>query len=383
VKNFRKCLGGMLVFLCLLGSCSIGAKGLEESTLQEEEDIEEKTKDPNKKNPNKKDDSEDEKKKDDSKEDETGDSEDTSEENPLPAAFINSKTLPENEIVFKFSDPVSFVSLSFDSASDLGYNVIEEEGSEIKIKLTGNPDPGLLVKADLQVTDEHDNIIIKQVTFRTKNNRVPDLQINELRTEYSKPKVEFIEFKIHKSGNMGALRVFVVGNNQNPLVYEFEPVEVGKGDYVALHLRNPEESCRDEYGANLNESGGTDSSPTARDFWVPGLNKLLHKTDAIYVLDQDNKVLDAVMIAENPSSAWDNADLAEAAEFLFKKGAWKSSGGTICSPANAVDSSKINTAITRSISRDETVANTNTAADWYITANSGATPGQTNNPRRL
>jgi hypothetical protein len=364
----KKChcfFGGVLVCLFLFGSCSGGIDPGKNTPL-EEESIEEKTKDTGK------DDSEDKKKKDD-----TGDIEDPSEEIPLPAAFLSYKTMPENEIVFEFSDSVSFVSLNIDKG--LGYEVIEKEGNEIIIKLTGNSDPGMSVKAELQVKDEHENPISKQVTFRTRNDRVPLLQINELRTEHDKDtfKAEFIEFKMLSDGNLGALRVYVVGNTNDPLLYEFAPVEVKEKDYVVLHLRTYKDSCRDEYGENLGESEGADSCPKARDFWIPGLNDLLHKTDTVYVLNQDGNVLDAIIFAEN-SDAWQGKNhFTEAAKFLFSKGAWKSPAGTVCTAAEAVNSSKTTT--TRTICRDETVENTYNAANWYIVKTSGATPGEKNN----
>jgi len=353
MKKCRYFLGGMLVFLCLFGSCSGGIDPGRSKPL-EEEGIEEKLKDPDK-------DDEDE-----MNEDDMGDIEGTPEI-PLPAVFILCKTLPEDEIVFEFSDSVLFVSLNFDQ--NLEYDIIEDEGSIVKIKLAKNPGPGMLVKADLHVIDEYNNSISEQVTFRTRNDRVPKLQINEIRTEYSKPNVEFIEFKIREEGNLGALRVYIAGNYINPLIYEFAPVEVKKDEYVVLYLRT------------LDESNGTDSSPTTRDFWIPGSSKLLHKTDAVYVLDQDDRVLDAVIISENSSSLWSSKYIAAAAEFLFSKGIWKSPEGTACSPMDAVNSS--NSTVTQTICRDETVENTHTKANWYITGKSCATPGKENNQKRL
>jgi len=383
MKNFRNILLVALVFLCLFCSCSIegGALGTgpKESAPQEKEGREKEKKNPD----------EDENEDETDDDNETGDNEtednekeDDSEEisPPPPAVFLLCKALPENEIVFEFSSPVSLVCLNFDR--ELGYIVIEE-GSEVKIKLTENPDPGLSVKADLQVKDEFENIVSKQVNFRTRNNNVPKMQINELRTLYKNPQAEYIEFKILSDGNLSALRVFAAGNDKTPLIYEFEPVVVKAGEYVVLHLRKLEESCEDEYGDSLDKSRGTDSCPTARDFWINGTTKLLRDTDAVYVLDQDDKVLDAVMFALNANSWLNKNYFPKTAEFLFNQGAWKSTTGTVCGAADVVNSSGIGTAMTRSISRDETVENTHSAADWYITANGGTTPGKPNSPTRL
>ena len=291
--------------------------------------------------------------------------------------FRECRAVSENEIEFEFSQPVKITSLSFDPVIAI---TSIENGSTVRVTLEENTSPGALLTADLLAEDGNRNTINVLVPLRTRNNRMPALVINEVRTEYSKPKAEFIEFKMKKPGNLGAMRVFIAGGSQKPTIYEFSPVEVGKGEYVVLHLRKIEDECKDEYSDNLDESGGTDSSPTARDFWVQGTAKLINKTGMIYVLDQDDRVLDAVMISEKKDAWWAKDYLAEAAEFLYSQGAWKSADGEICSPADAVNSAS--TTNTRTICRDETVENTNTKTDWYIVYTSNATPGKPNNTRR-
>jgi len=157
-------------------------------------------------------------------------------------------------------------------------------------------------------------------------------------------------------------------------------VEVSAGEYVLLHLRTADESNRDEYGSSKDASGGSESVAGVRDFWVPGNTELLRKTDAVYVLDQDDNVIDAVMLTGTQDSWWNKDYLATAAEFLHEKGAWKSADEKIPAPTDAVDSSK--TTATRSISRDETKPDSNTAANWYVTVTSGSTPGKLNNTGR-
>ena len=300
-------------------------------------------------------------------------------DNSQAPVFLDCKAVSETEIEFKFSRPVKVNSLQFSPSQEIA---LIEEGSTVRATLDKSPGQGVRLVADLLAEDERGNTTNVLVPFRSRNSRVPQLIINELRTEYSKPRAEFIEFIAKSDGNLAALRVFAASNNKNPMIYEFLPVEVKRGEYIVLHLRTLDEAAnRNEYGTRLDESGGTDSSPTARDIWIPGSVKLLRKTDAVYVLDQDDHVLDAVMISETPDQKWQKDYLAEAAEFLFSKGAWESPDGDICIPANAVDSSSIKTAATKSISREEK-PDTNTQADWYITATGGATPGMPNNPKR-
>jgi hypothetical protein len=222
-------------------------------------------------------------------------------------------------------------------------------------------------------------------TEEEEDEEIPDelplLLINEIRTEYSgtAKRAEYIELKALESGNLAGLRVFVASNTKDTLVYTFLPIGVRKGEYVVLHLRTLDDSCIDEYEGGKDESGGRDSSPVARDFYVPGNSKLLRKTDAVYIKDMDDNVLDAVMIAVKPFPKGSLDFFTKAAEFLFNEGAWKSANGGMPGIEDAVDSTGIGSALTRSISRNENAKDSNTAADWYITANGGITPGRKNN----
>jgi hypothetical protein len=298
--------------------------------------------------------------------------------NSKAPVFLSCKAVSETEIDFEFSVPVKVTSLHF--TPEIQPDAIEN-GSTVRVSYNGGPGPGEKVTADLLAEDDNGSTINVFVHFRTRNNRIPSLLITEIRTEYSKLKCEFIELKTFKAGNLGALRVFIAGNYKAPLIYEFSPIEVAQEEYITLHLRTTEESNRDELGRNLDESGGTDSSPTGRDIWIPGSTKLLHKTDAIYLLDQDDGVVDAVMLSENADPWWKKDYFAEAAEFLYNAAAWKSPDNKICDPSKAVQSAR--TTLTRTICRDETPGkDSDTADDWYITVNSGATPGKPNNIKR-
>jgi len=294
--------------------------------------------------------------------------------------FNGTKAVSEDEFEFEFSRDVKVRQLNFEP--ELTVASIEN-GSVVKVKIDNGIEPGILLTADLLAEDEKKNTINVLVSFRSRNNRMPELVINEICTESSKLKTEFIEFKTKSSGNLGAMRVVIMGNTaaSKETIYEFKPAEVKKDEYITLHLRTVEDACKDELGARLDESGGTNASPTARDFWVEGNAKRIHKdATVIYVLDQDDKTLCGVMISTQSANWWSKDYFAEAAELLFNNNAWKSADGQIPGPSQAVNSN--GTTNTRTICRDETVANTNTKADWYITATSSATPGKPNNPKR-
>jgi hypothetical protein len=297
-------------------------------------------------------------------------------------AYLGCRTAGTREIQFNFSQPVQV--LSFTSDPPLPVQEITG-GSPVQVILSGDIPGGEPYTADILVKDEEGNTLNVLVPFRSRNDRVPGILINELRTEYSKPKTEFVELKTLEAGNLGALRLFIAGNTANPLVFEFPPLEAAAGEYILVHLRsieNNEALMVNETGTDLSLSGGSDSSATARDLWVPGSVKLLHKTDAVYLVDQDDRILDAVMLSEADDPWWSREHFVQAADLLHQQGAWVQGEGKIPGPADAVITYTIKTAMTRSISRDETVPDSNSAADWYIANTSKATPGAKNDPAR-
>ncbi|MDR2542733.1 MAG: hypothetical protein LBC80_04705 [Treponema sp.] len=294
--------------------------------------------------------------------------------------FLGSRAVSEEKIEFEFSQPVTITKISFEP--HLSISSIED-GSTVRVTLEEAIKPGIMVNADILAEDENRNTINVLVSFRSRNDRMPELVINEIRTENSNPRAEFIEFKMRTDGNLGAMRVFILGNTNasRETIYEFRPVEVKKDDYVVLHLRTVEDSARDEYNGRKDESGGRDASPEAWDFWIPGNSKRIHReASVIYVLDQDDKVITGVMISNESSAWWGKDYFAEAAIMLHNQGAWKSRDGGLPGPADAIRS--LGTTNTRTLNRDERVPNTNTNADWYVTVTSGVTAGRPNNPGR-
>ncbi|MDR0707043.1 MAG: hypothetical protein LBF60_04085 [Treponema sp.] len=295
--------------------------------------------------------------------------------------FLGAHTVSAAEICFQFSLPVALVSARFSPDMDVESVV---EGTDVVIAVSGGAAAGEQVTADIIVEDEYKNTLHVLTSFRTRNDRIPSFVITEIRTETSKPKGEFVELKMSSDGNLGALRMFVATNGADAPTFEFEPVEVKKGEYVVIHLRTYEDGSINEDGTDVSAASATDAQPTARDFWLPGAVERLRKTDAVFFLDQDDAVLDAVLFSAD--GAWGSktysSDIAKAARLLGERGAWtapsgEAPAGGIPAPEDAFSSA--NTTATRTICRRETAADTNTAADWYITVSSGATPGKPNN----
>jgi len=285
--------------------------------------------------------------------------------------FLDYRSVSSSEMAFGFSQSVRVVSLHFSPVLEVGS---VGEGSEVTVAFAAPLAEGMKVTADILVEDSSGNTLNVIVPFRARNDRMPPLVFNELRTEYSKPKVEFVEFIAKGAGNLGALRLFIASHSLSTPAYEFPPAEVKAGEYIVLHLRTLEEECLDETGTDLTLSGGTEAQDGSRDFWLPGAVKMLRKTDALWIMDQDDRIIDAVLLGETPESVLGNAKTSEAAEFLCGKKAW------LPDPAGAVITA--GTTNTRTICRDEGIPASPQAKNWYIAATSSATPGKPNSTKR-
>jgi len=207
------------------------------------------------------------------------------------------------------------------------------------------------------------------------------LVINELRTEFSSTakRAEYIEFKVTKEGNLNGLSVHIMFDAKKPFVYHFPAVNVVLGEYITLHLRTIENDCIDELGDNLALSGGVESCPTARDLWVKGSEKYLHKTDIVYLQYASGKIIDAIIMNEKPSEKWNNSQshFQAIAEYLCNVGAWESADGEKPTALDAVDTSSIGQSMYKSVCRYEWRQNHNNTTDWYITPTSPS-PGLPN-----
>jgi len=207
------------------------------------------------------------------------------------------------------------------------------------------------------------------------------LVINELRTEYSSTakRVEYIEFKVTKEGNLNGISVHIMYDAKNPFVYNFPAVNVALDEYITLHLRTIENDCIDELGDNLSLSGGVESCPTARDLWVEGSEKYLHKTDIVFLQDASGNIIDAIVMNEKPSETWNKnrSHFQGITEYLCNVGAWESKDGEKPTAFDAVDTSSIGSSYVKSVCRYEWQQNHFNTTDWYINT-TAATPGLAN-----
>jgi hypothetical protein len=304
-----------------------------------------------------------------------------------PPELLAVRAFSASEVQFLFSEPVDVVALTFDPPVVLADSA---DGETVNIRFDTPYTAGTRVTADILVRNGNGSTLEAVLTFSAFNDRVPAFQINELRTEMSKPRVEFIELKMLSDGNLAGVQLFAASNGTDAPVYELPAAEVNAGEYVLVHMRTPDYiNGVDELGEDLSLSTADDAKAQAdcprdvRDLWLPGNKEVLRKSDAVYFTDQTGMVIDAVVFCDKAKELekWGgNPYFMSAMDTLSVSGDW--TGEADGSIADTFDSS--GTTPTNTISRreggngHEGGNDTNAAQDWYKSGSGKASPGKAN-----
>ena len=292
--------------------------------------------------------------------------------------LLSLETLSESELVANFSQAVTVVDASVTVPRDGSILsakwVPGSDGKSVVFTVSGTPGIGMRAMLSGSVADARGDSLSFSVPYVGFNNRLPELRINEIRTSYSKPKVEFIELYAVRGGNLGGVEICNAGNEDNPS-YEFPPAEVKTGEYIVYHLRSIEEGLVDELDS-LSASAGADTRSDARDFWNNLTRSPLKGDNVILLRDRKGgRIMDAVLLASSKLTDWPTDALRTAAAEAVEAGAWKP--GALVSDAIPSDGMTP----TRTLVRDNRSTDTDCAVDWALCAKSKCSPGAVNPAR--
>lgn len=311
-------------------------------------------------------------------------------EDSIPPVFLSLEVDSSTQIRASFSAPVSVLEASVllngpdgeEVRSSPAEWIPREPGipeQELCFTLEEFPSVGEKAIFSASVSDSSGNTLSMNVPFTGFNAKPAILRINEIRTAYSKPKVEFIEFVVLQGGNLGGIEVGNAANTVRP-VWEFPSSEVETGDYVVYHLRSVEDGLIDEVSAEL-VSPGTEARLDARDFWDNQAKAPLKPTNVITVRERKGGSLQDVLVCVAAGvEAWPTEALASAAAEACESGIWQ--GGA--QPAQAFCSAGMTATRTAGRNPDEQRSadvegwNDVSAGSWRICPTSKASPGTVN-----
>ncbi|MCR5699376.1 MAG: hypothetical protein K6G52_07020 [Treponemataceae bacterium] len=276
-------------------------------------------------------------------------------ENSATVCFSRSIILDEIQVENLTSE--NNVSLE---ATDLG-------NGSWQIDFTENLDCSNFYALEGNVKDEHGNSLYFKNKFQGYNSRIPELRLNEIRTELSKPKCEFIELEILSDGNLGGMQIITASDGEEKAVI-LPNAEVKQGEFVVIHMRKLEDDCTNELDEDTLLSGGTDSG-SHRDLWIENTSARIGKSDVIIVKDRlDGNIVDAIVFRESSCLNWKNDYVKNCAQQVFQSGIWD---GT--DEESAVCSDGLTT--TRTLCRQNDGHSKNS---WIVVATGKCSPGKTN-----
>lgn len=291
--------------------------------------------------------------------------------NELKMTFSQEISFSEIRICDSETTPEEFAGIvSLPDAT----SVTATENGNVSYDMTFNEgfDCGTIYKLYAVVEDTYGNSLSFSSDFCGYNDNLPHIALSEVRTEYSKPKPEYIELYILGDGNLGGMLMEVFYSSKKTC-FTFPPVDVHQGDYIVLHMRTVEAGSIDETDDTA-LSTAADSCPQARDFWVPSDTKTLGKTGVIILRERENgPLVDALLFAESSKTSWPNESMKTAARNAHLSGIWTDGED----PSDAVCSDKCTG--TRTLSRQNFSAEG--APSWIVVATSSATPGAENSSR--
>lgn len=235
--------------------------------------------------------------------------------------------------------------------------------------------------------DQEGNSLLFQLPFYGFNRNVAGVVLSEVRSEYDKPKVEFIELYVHRSGNLAGIELYSVNKN---FEYVFPAVEVSAGEYIVLHMRTLEEESGhvDELDNNLSASTASDSCTGVRDLWVSSTSEIIGTSDVLVLRERaKGKLMDALLYISPKVSDTSKKKILPAGEDVIAEGgwiagedgeSWLSSDGL----ATTRTLSRQNIAEIQELAEEGLVIPVASKKEWIVVDTSCATPGMPNSTTR-
>ena len=256
------------------------------------------------------------------------------------------------ELALDFNEPLTAAKAGGDFAPKPPAAVVE--GGRVTVPLPSHLKPGKGYRWTAEVEDARSNLTSVTGRFYGPNDHPASLRLNEVRIAGSGTHTDLVELRADTAGNLGGWTLDAYSGPESRQRKVLPDREVAAGELVVIHFKptgNPME--RDETAAS-DDSGGSDTDPSAWDYWQPD-GKGLSAVKGLIALrpTPDGAVADALLYSRQPGEA---APLAEAAGWA---------GRDELNPEACT--------ATRTWSRTDAAEPT-----WIVTANGGATPGKPN-----
>ncbi len=268
----------------------------------------------------------------------------------------------------------------------LALESLELLGRDIILAASAEQEAGADYRLEARVRDAWGNSSILVLPFAGHNPRPARLLINEIRTDSSKPRSDLVELVVMEGGLCAGALLSAGPRGDAEWSYALPSAELAEGDFIVIHLAPPEGGgALDETGADLGISYGLDACPGARDFWLKEA-AALSKSNGILCLyaSRQGALMDAFLYSDRTRDSdqkyggYGSAAFQRRAEAIIASGAWKDPEGL----GPGACASSIGTTETRSMGRNSSSFDSDSAADWHIVPTRGASFGSLNSDQK-
>ena len=297
----------------------------------------------------------------------------------LPPVFNGMTVTSATTVTARFDEPVTMAAEAV--TIDPGLTVTGVGAGEEVIITTATPlMAGKSYTLRTTARDERGNTTTFVARFWGYNPRPPGLVINEFTTQGSKKRPDAIELYVTRDGNLGGVTVYD-GCAENYRDYVVLPaVEVSTGDYIVIHATD--NGLGEDEHDDADQSSHQLALPGVWDFWMEEGTGLSGKNGVLTVhAAPGGALLDGVLYSNRSSDSderyrgFGSKATMLRADRLAELGGWRFAGEQIA-PEDAISSAA--TTSTRSLNRDSSATDTDSAADWHTVPTRKASFGAAN-----
>jgi len=304
-------------------------------------------------------------------------------ERDVKSPMISSFSLEsETSITLVFDEEVQITKEQVSLDSPEAIENVTSDGVKAQIVFAENLTAGkeyLLSAAAFDLAGNTTNFSIK---FSGLNAYLPEVLINEVRTDSSGLKTDLIEFVFLSDGNLAGMKVFTETKSQDAPSFTFPSLDVKKGDFLILHMKKTGVEGELNELEKKNYASSVDTNPSAWDLFCEVALPLSKNNGALFLYDHGvGKIVDAFLYTNRTSgsdtkySGFGSTAFKESALSAQTENEWLFEGENP-SPEDCVTSENITAA--RSFCRSSTSADTNGKVDFHIVPTGKTTFGSVN-----
>jgi len=304
----------------------------------------------------------------------------------LPPVFETIGATGPNTVTVHFDEPVTMTADAVRIEPPLAVRTVDGDGGadgQVTAVVVVTEQPfaaGRRYTLHTTARDRRGNTTTLVAGFWGFNPHTPGLVINEFTPKGSKKRRDAIELYVTAAGNLGGVTLYdgVAGDYRDHVV--LPPVDVAAGDYIVIHATT--DGLGEDEVDGPDDSGHEQAVAGAWDFWLAEGGGLSGNNGVITLYTApDGELIDGVIYSNRTSESDDryrgfgSKATMQRADTLAALGGWVFAGDLVA-PEDAIDSDA--TTSTRSLNRNSSSADTDSAADWHTVPTRGATLGAPN-----